>query len=832
MAPADRVYSAASSWSPTKTAGSGSTVSDNSTLGPQSRAPGSASPRKFIVPKHSKPWHQNDTKVSTRSELIKSPTRGTTSPTKARSLTSSVRSPTKGMRTPLPGMVVDSWGREVPARKSKANTTFYLPKKGEQRAATPTSTSPTRTASPPKKTTSVGARPASPTKGSAKKKRPLSQAEKEQLEDERLEQLEREQEAREQAERSLNISARAEAARYARQVFADADRDGNGTLSKNEVRAYFKSHPEDREVVLGSSFRWKSIFARMDSDGDGKFTVVEFTRTVAGQVLAKKKAEARRAQLVELATKGKGFQASRKALFVEVDTDGDGNWSWVEAFKAIQSRWPDFDNDSACRMAFQASTRNGLNLDPREMRLFFQYQLHYDDAWETFNTLDEDEDGLITLTDIVSAPYKLGLKATDDLVSIFRAMCRKSPPGKNAAGENAVNLAEFSTWLGLNAFISVENKANRDDIERAFTASKSWWGKTAADWAAQDAAAVAAVEEAASAATARAAFLLTPEGQAQLAADRAAQEKKEEEDRAAAESKKAAEKVLAVQMEARAFAKALFAGADKDGNGTLSKTEVRKYFAANTAERDAVLGTSFQWKTFFASIDADGDGKFDVVEFTKGVVTRVLANQEAAARRVDLERLAARGKTGYDERKALFDAIDENNDGTVDWAEASTAIALTFPEFDNTNACRMAYEAADGNSDGLGWKETRKFFEYLLFFDDAWETFKSMDKDEDGLVTSSELTNQAYLLNLKATTDPAKVFVAMRAHGQQLKTASGEDAVDLRQVATWYGNKRAYAKDNASKADIARACSSANRWWGKSAAELVAMDEADVLANV
>eukprot|EP00729_Bicosta_minor_P012670 gene12670-20526_t len=629
MAPADRVYSAASSWSPTKTAGSGSTVSDNSTLGPQSRAPGSASPRKFIVPKHSKPWHQNDTKVSTRSELIKSPTRGTTSPTKARSLTSSVRSPTKGMRTPLPGMVVDSWGREVPARKSKANTTFYLPKKGEQRAATPTSTSPTRTASPPKKTTSVGARPASPTKGSAKKKRPLSQAEKEQLEDERLEQLEREQEAREQAERSLNISARAEAARYARQVFADADRDGNGTLSKNEVRAYFKSHPEDREVVLGSSFRWKSIFARMDSDGDGKFTVVEFTRTVAGQVLAKKKAEARRAQLVELATKGKGFQASRKALFVEVDTDGDGNWSWVEAFKAIQSRWPDFDNDSACRMAFQASTRNGLNLDPREMRLFFQYQLHYDDAWETFNTLDEDEDGLITLTDIVSAPYKLGLKATDDLVSIFRAMCRKSPPGKNAAGENAVNLAEFSTWLGLNAFISVENKANRDDIERAFTASKSWWGKTAADWAAQDAAAVAAVEEAASAATARAAFLLTPEGQAQLAADRAAQEKKEEEDRAAAESKKAAEKVLAVQMEARAFAKALFAGADKDGNGTLSKTEVRKYFAANTAERDAVLGTSFQWKTFFASIDADGDGKFDVVEFTKGVVTRVLAKQEA-----------------------------------------------------------------------------------------------------------------------------------------------------------------------------------------------------------
>ena len=77
-------------------------------------------------------------------------------------------------------------------------------------------------------------------------------------------------------------SARDRGVAFARAVFEDADRNGDGSLTKTEVRKYFKSHPIEKEHILGPAFTWKAFFMNMDKDGDGEFNLDEFTAVVLG----------------------------------------------------------------------------------------------------------------------------------------------------------------------------------------------------------------------------------------------------------------------------------------------------------------------------------------------------------------------------------------------------------------------------------------------------------------------------------------------------------------------------------------------------------------------
>jgi len=67
------------------------------------------------------------------------------------------------------------------------------------------------------------------------------------------------------------------------------------------------------------------------------------------------------------------------------------------------------------------------------------------------------------------------------------------------------------------------------------------------------------------------------------------------------------------------YACKIFKGADKNGDGTLSKTEIRNYFKANPEYKAHIVGKDFTWKSFFENMDLDGDGQFDVDEFIKAV---------------------------------------------------------------------------------------------------------------------------------------------------------------------------------------------------------------------
>ena len=78
---------------------------------------------------------------------------------------------------------------------------------------------------------------------------------------------------------------------------------------------------------------------------------------------------------------------------------------------------------------------------------------------------------------------------------------------------------------------------------------------------------------------------------------------------------------------AMVFAKAVFAKADTNRNGSLSKTEIRRYFKNSPHDKAHILGSDFSWKTFFAEMDLDNNGCFDMKEFVTAV-TRIYHDDE------------------------------------------------------------------------------------------------------------------------------------------------------------------------------------------------------------
>jgi Ca2+-binding EF-hand superfamily protein len=60
-------------------------------------------------------------------------------------------------------------------------------------------------------------------------------------------------------------------------VFVSADKNKDGTLTKSEIKNYFKGNPLDKEALLGKDFHWHAFWGEMDEDGNGTFDVGEFT---------------------------------------------------------------------------------------------------------------------------------------------------------------------------------------------------------------------------------------------------------------------------------------------------------------------------------------------------------------------------------------------------------------------------------------------------------------------------------------------------------------------------------------------------------------------------
>jgi Ca2+-binding EF-hand superfamily protein len=60
-------------------------------------------------------------------------------------------------------------------------------------------------------------------------------------------------------------------------VFAAADKNKDGTLTKSEIKNYFRTQPADKEALLKRDFHWSSVWGEMDEDGNGTLDLGEFT---------------------------------------------------------------------------------------------------------------------------------------------------------------------------------------------------------------------------------------------------------------------------------------------------------------------------------------------------------------------------------------------------------------------------------------------------------------------------------------------------------------------------------------------------------------------------
>ena len=86
--------------------------------------------------------------------------------------------------------------------------------------------------------------------------------------------------------------------------------------------------------------------------------------------------------------------------------------------------------------------------------------------------------------------------------------------------------------------------------------------------------------------------------------------------------------------------------------------------------------------------------------------------------------------------------------------ETRSGVTANYPDFDNPKAIKQAYKAADKSGDGaIGRNEFQLFLDYLLYFTEMWEEFKTIDADHDGRLSIYEFRAAAKLLGDPLTPD-------------------------------------------------------------------------------
>jgi hypothetical protein len=114
-------------------------------------------------------------------------------------------------------------------------------------------------------------------------------------------------------------------------------------------------------------------------------------------------------------------------------------------------------------MAYEAADRDGGGIGTKEVRLFLQYQLFYDDAWEIFADMDTNADGVLSEKEFVSNIDLLKVKIENP--KLCYAVMDKNGDGK-------IDLREFAYWLGQ---MKYKEGAEATDVTRAFDVSAEFF---------------------------------------------------------------------------------------------------------------------------------------------------------------------------------------------------------------------------------------------------------------------------------------------------------------------------------------------------------------------
>ncbi len=152
-----------------------------------------------------------------------------------------------------------------------------------------------------------------------------------------------------------------------------------------------------------------------------------------------------------------------------------------------------------------------------------------------------------------------------------------------------------------------------------------------------------------------------------------------------------------------------FRGADVDGDGVITRRDVRlmgeRYIAARGAVPDPATshrlteGLDAFWTAVIAPMDQDGDGKVDLREMTEGF-QRALADPALYPQQV--------GPVA----DCYFDLIDLDGDGKVDRAEFGEIFGLAGNV--SPKDCAAVFDALD--EDGSGRLDRTEFHQALAEF--------------------------------------------------------------------------------------------------------------------
>jgi len=105
----------------------------------------------------------------------------------------------------------------------------------------------------------------------------------------------------------------------------------------------------------------------------------------------------------------------------------------------------------------------------------------------------------------------------------------------------------------------------------------------------------------------------------------------------------------------------------------------------------------------------------------------------------------------------LFRLMDDNASGKVSLAEVDKAVMVLYPDFHHAPALAAAYKSCDASGDGrIEKKEFLFFFHYLVYYNNLWSLFSTIDEDGDRRLTRDEFVNAAKVIDLKK--DPNEIF--------------------------------------------------------------------------
>ena len=484
---------------------------------------------------------------------------------------------------------------------------------------------------------------------------------------------------------------------------------------------------------------------------------------------------------IELPDKQRALQ-----IFDQLDENASGRMSLAELDKGIVMLYPDLNHKPAIMRAFHATDVSGnAFIEREEFPYCLSYLAYYNNLWTIFTMLDEDGDRRITKQEFLNVATKLDLER--DAEQVFGAI-DVNGGGMILFDELCHWLAQNKVELGANENQVADLKKRLQDLERR---------KESAISAPVPAPSVKPIPrevlkiDAPDKGTSLKIFDQL-DGNASGKLSLAELDKgvitlypQFNNKKAIMAAYKAADRTCDGFVSRNEFGYflqfivyynnlwAFFSALDEDADRRVSKQEFLKTAPKLDLGRDA--------NVVFAEIDKNGGGFVLFDEFCHWMAVNKSSWGTSSDDVVQVTaRLAQTTNHGIDETAQdfepelipeglqnirippkmevmeLFDRLDENGSGKLSLAELDKGIVMSYPVLNNKPAIMAAYKAADRNGDGFVHRSEFGFFiRFIVYYNNLWQVFESVDKDGDRRISKEEFVKAADKLDLDGDVNKA-----------------------------------------------------------------------------